>query len=212
MNLISFSFANIENADKFKPEQIHLTFHSNPNKLVVTWTSFELIPFSTIIEYGSSSHPHQLTNKNEGTFLLYENDLCRNSTRAIHTVEFDIQEGEQVFYRLSGDNGLTFSDVYNTTGQKRSYPQTAALWGDMGVNCQQPAVPRIIEDAVAGIHSYALHYGDTAYNMDEDCGRVGDYFLNAVMPYSTLLPIVYTNGNHEGKYFTHTLIMISNDI
>ena len=181
---------------KFKPEQVHLTFHSDPNKLIVSWVSFEVLPFSSIIEYGS--RPHQLTNKNEGTFLLYDNDICRNSTRAIHTVEFNIKEDEQVFYRLSGDNGLTFSDIFNTTGQRRSFPHAVALFGDMGINCELSAVSSIIKDAFAGVHSYALHYGDTAYNMDEQCGQVGDNFLNAVQPYSSFLPIVYTNGNHEG--------------
>lgn len=164
-------------AENYKPEQVHLTFHSDPNKLVVSWVSFEIKPFSSIIEYGS--RPHQLSNKNVGTFFSYQNDLCRNTTRSIHTVEFNITEGELVFYHLSSDGGLKFSETFNTTGQKRAFPQTVALWGDMGVNCQLSAVPRLIDDAFSGIHSYAIHYGDTAYNMDDSCGKVGDDFLNA---------------------------------
>eukprot|EP00595_Chromulina_sp_UTEXLB2642_P002691 CAMPEP_0196766146 /NCGR_PEP_ID=MMETSP1095-20130614/19545_1 /TAXON_ID=96789 ORGANISM="Chromulina nebulosa, Strain UTEXLB2642" /NCGR_SAMPLE_ID=MMETSP1095 /ASSEMBLY_ACC=CAM_ASM_000446 /LENGTH=249 /DNA_ID=CAMNT_0042126575 /DNA_START=350 /DNA_END=1095 /DNA_ORIENTATION=- len=37
--------------------------------------------------------------------------------------------------------------------------------------------------------------------MHDECGKVGDDFLNAAMVYSTSSPIVYTNGNHEsGPY------------
>jgi acid phosphatase type 7 len=190
----SYSKENI-----FQPEQIHLTFHPDPTKLVVSWVSFESLPFSSMVQYGPARDQLSQTNR-AGRSLSYvnENEAClTNSTRSVHTVDFVVNEGETVYYRVSGDNGLTFSDVLSTTGQSRAFPQSVALWGDMGINCQLPAVPRIIEDALAQRHLYALHYGDTGYNMDDNCGKTGDDFLNAAQAYSSYLPVVYTSGNHE---------------
>eukprot|EP00004_Rigifila_ramosa_P024170 TRINITY_DN6934_c0_g1_i1.p1 TRINITY_DN6934_c0_g1~~TRINITY_DN6934_c0_g1_i1.p1 ORF type:complete len:435 (+),score=47.88 TRINITY_DN6934_c0_g1_i1:24-1307(+) len=181
----------------FVPEQIHLSLHGDPDRLVVSWVSFETTPFLSLVEWGSS--PESLTSSRTGRFLAYETDdedCDENAIRSVHSADFDVREGETVFYRVSS-NGEAWSEVFVTTGQPRGYPQQIALWGDMGVNSEISSAGQIALDAIEGKHFYAIHYGDTAYNMNDDCGRVGDTFLNTVQNYSTLLPVVYTNGNHE---------------
>lgn len=180
------NFSVDEDLSKFSPEQVHLTFSgSNPTtQLVVTWTSFEIHPVSTIVNYGPSSS--KLIHKSTGTFFAYSNDYCKGenrSIRSVHTATFDVSEGQTVYYRLSGSNGLSWSDVFVTTGQSRSFPQTVALWGDMGVLSEVSSSPQVAIDASNGLHQYHIHLGDTAYNMDDNCGQVGDDFLNAAMGY-----------------------------
>jgi hypothetical protein len=189
--------------DAVKPEQVHLTFHPDPSKLVVTWVSFETLSTYSLVQWGSS--PDSLLNQNaDGNFLSFQNDYCKlNSTRSVHSAVFNAPKsiGDRVYYRLSSDRGMTWSDTYYAVGTSRDYPQTFAMYGDMGINCQVSSVPELIKQAQAGSIDFAVHFGDTAYNMNDDCGAVGDTFLNAAMGYSTLIPVVYTNGNHEsGPY------------
>lgn len=189
--------------DSVKPEQIHLTFHPDPSKLVVTWVSFEALPTSSIVQWGSSAEILDSTNE-AGNFLSFQNDYCKlNATRSVHSAVLSAPKavGDLVYYRMSSDRGSTWSDTFYAVGTSRNYPQSFAMWGDMGINCQVSSVPQIIKEAQAGTIDFAVHFGDTAYNMNDDCGAVGDTFLNAAMGYSTLIPVVYTNGNHEsGPY------------
>lgn len=45
-----------------------------------------------------------------------------------------------------------------------------------------------------------LHVGDMAYNLDTDDGRVGDTWMNNVMPIATRIPYMTGLGNHEDAY------------
>lgn len=68
----------------------------------------------------------------------------------------------------------------------------------MGNDCGESSIRQIAKETIEGSVHHLIHYGDTAYNMDENCGVKGDDFLNDAMSYSTVVPIIYTNGNHEG--------------
>ncbi len=49
-----------------------------------------------------------------------------------------------------------------------------------------------------------LHYGDIAYNIDDQCGGVGDMFMNAVSAFASRIPVVFGVGNHEtSKNYTY---------
>jgi hypothetical protein len=66
------------------------------------------------------------------------------------------------------------------------------------------SVPQLIVDTNAGAHQMVVHYGDIAYNLDDQCGAVGDLFANAVSPFASQVPVVFGVGNHEtAKNFTY---------
>jgi acid phosphatase type 7 len=185
----------------YAPEQIHLTLHPSPKMLVVSWVSFELNPSAALVQYGAS--PDKLIHYANGSFFAYPNDLCpTNSTRSIHTVPFPVDEGVQVFYRVSND-GTLWSDVFNATGIiQTKATQTFSIFGDLAVYNANNAVPALINDTRDGVHDFIVHYGDVAYNMDDGCGAVGDEFFRAAQAYSTQTPVVYSNGAstmHEGR-------------
>ncbi len=55
----------------------------------------------------------------------------------------------------------------------------------------------MIADTSNRRHEAIIHYGDIAYNLDDQCGAVGDLFMNAISPFSSQIPVVFGVGNHE---------------
>jgi hypothetical protein len=215
-------FANGE----ISPSQLRLTFAPNINELVVGWTSHgDNTNHVPLVESGPSASA--LNTTTAGTSVSFTNSYCpaSNSTRTSHFAAFPARAGATTFYRVSSDSGGSWSPVLPAINPARGFPVRVALWGDLGVDCggvlppspgfaggQCTAVPQLAKDSASGAHQFSVHYGDTAYNMDDKCGVVGDAFLDAASSYSAHRPHVYTNGNHESSgslkpytEFTHRL-------
>jgi acid phosphatase type 7 len=186
------------------PEQIHLTLHSDPDTLVATWTSFEAVagPAPPLVQSGPV--PGALNRTSAGTAWVYPVDTCPgNSTRAMHTVAFAAPRHADTYYRVSGDNGTTWSPVLGPVrapSVRDDGSVAVSLFGDMGINTAPApnSVAALANDTRDGLHDLIIHFGDSCYNCDDECGAVGDAFLNAAQAYSALTPTVYGNGNHEG--------------
>ena len=213
------------------PSQLRLTFSPNPNSLIIAWTTFGLPSGTSIVEYGPTL---SLGQSNQGINEPFDNYYCpgSNSTRTSHSAEFSILAGSSAYYRVSGDGGLTFSDIYEAFNPSRSYPQVVSLWGDAGIECggilpKQPGfaggqctnVYQVSNDSSTGLHQWTLHFGDTAYNMFDRCGDKGDKYLDAAMGYAAHRPHIYQNGNHESSSplksyteFTKRLAFGQNDL
>ena len=159
----------------------------------MSWISFELNPTESTVQFGNA--PHRLDNMANGSHFSYPNDICgTNSTRSVHTVNMSVPQGVQVFYRVSSD-GTLWSPVFNTTGLIQSKTtRTFSIFGDLAVYNVDNAAPGLTNDTREGVHDFIIHYGDTAYNMDDECGQVGDTFFNTVQSYSTQTPVVYSSG------------------
>lgn len=138
----------------YPPEQIHITLSPIPDTLVVSWVSFELNPYLTVVHYGSSAAI--LEHTANGTFFSYPNDICgANSTRSVHTANFTVPQGTQIFYRVTSD-GLAWSPVFNTTGILRNKTsQTFSIFGDLAVYNTANAAPALTNDTREGIHDYS---------------------------------------------------------
>lgn len=159
----------------------------------MSWISFEPSPSLSTVQYGRS--PGSLGQTSNGSFFSYDNDICgSNSTRSVHTANFTVPQGVQVFYRVSSD-GATWSSIFNTTGIVQAKPaQVFSIFGDMAVYNVANAAEALTNDTRDGVHDFVVTYGDEGYNLDDDCGAVGDTFFNTVMSYSTQTPVIYSNG------------------
>jgi hypothetical protein len=193
------------------PSQLRLTFSPSEDSLVIAWTTFGLPAGSSIVEFGSTI---SLGQSNQGTSMPFDNYDCPglNATRTSHSAEFSIPAGSSAYYRVSGDGGVSFSEIYLATNPFRNYPQVVSLWGDAGIECggvlpKQPGfaggqctnVYQVSNDSSVGKHFWTLHFGDSAYNMDDRCGQKGDLFLDAAAGYAAHRPHIYGNGNHESS-------------
>lgn len=129
------------------------------------------------------------------TSQVFENSC--GISRNLHDIPFPLHRGTSVYYRVSS-GGLIWSGVLLFNAPDAHGPDfTFSLLGDMGINCQISSVPQLISGAVSNEHHMVVHYGDIAYNLDDQCGAVGDLFMNAVSPFASLIPTVWGVGNHE---------------
>jgi len=169
------------------PTQVRLTFHADADTLVAGWTSAGVAPGgATLVQAGAT--PASLGASLPGTALSFESDECpgANNTRTSHAAPFPAPAGAVTYYRVSADGGASWSAVLSASNPSRGFPQTVALWGDMGIECggvlpaqpgfaggQCTAVPQLAKDSAAGAHDLTIHFGDTAYNMGDRCGEKG---------------------------------------
>lgn len=176
------------------PSQIHVTLGADLQHYVISWVTFEDSPTSSMVQYGSD--PLSLTRSAQATSTIFTN-AC-NTSRNMHDVEIAVDaSATSVYYRVSS-GGVLWSAVQMLSVLQLEQPDFAfAVVGDMGINCQQTSVPQLIADTVAGRHQMLIHYGDIAYNLDDQCGAVGDLYMNAVAPFAAQMPVVMGVGNHE---------------
>ena len=187
------------------PEQVHLTLHPDPDMLVVTWHSREAAATSSTVQYGAErSRLNGTARGGPGSALVYVVDTCpENSTRASHFVAFPAPRHRDTYYRVSGDGGASWSAVFGPTRAPAPLADgslTVSLFGDLGVETAPApnAVAALVNDTRRGAagHQLIVHFGDTAYNMNDECGAKGDRFLNAAQEYAAITPVAWGNGNH----------------
>lgn len=179
------------------PEQIHVTVHPDVNSLVVSWVTFDG-SVKSLVRYGSSETNMTLTAV--GAPVQWTNPC--NLTRTMHDVVLPrLPVATPVFYSVSSD-GVNWSPINAATplnGDWRAVQPalTLSLYGDMGVNCAISSIPQLTQASNDGTHQFVAHFGDLAYNLDDDCGQVGDLFMNSVSDFAASTPTLFGVGNHE---------------
>jgi hypothetical protein len=117
----------------------------------------------------------------------------------VHSAVIDVPHGAATSWRGSSDGGASWSatNTFTAPGRPGGYPHKFALWGDMATYNAGNSAPQILKDVLAGDAAHLVHFGDTAYDMYDGCGAVGDAYLNdpSVAAYSTAVPIVMTPGS-----------------
>jgi hypothetical protein len=190
------------------PTQLRITFSGESDTLIAAWTTVGSTDTLAQLQYGPTS---SLGSSSPSTYATWKNDLCSNSSRTSYRATLPVAPGASVYYRVGSDAGGC-SATTQAFNAPPTYPSKVALWGDLGVECggilpptpgsyyggQCTSVPQLILDSKAGKHDHTILFGDSAYNMDERCGGKGDAFLDALSPFSSVRPHVFSNGNHEG--------------
>eukprot|EP01063_Lacrimia_lanifica_P000729 TRINITY_DN10371_c0_g1_i1.p1 TRINITY_DN10371_c0_g1~~TRINITY_DN10371_c0_g1_i1.p1 ORF type:complete len:854 (+),score=164.75 TRINITY_DN10371_c0_g1_i1:59-2620(+) len=140
--------------------------------------------------------------------------LCPSMARLMHKVEVDAKALDlsqptnyTVGYRSQrAMEGLKFPPSFYERDTSR--PLRVALFGDLGTYSYHShpsnpfptntSIPTMARLAKEGSLDMVLHAGDIAYNLDQDCGRVGDAFMLDIEPMASTIPYIVGPGNHEG--------------
>uniref|UniRef100_A0A0G4HXW2 Purple acid phosphatase n=1 Tax=Chromera velia CCMP2878 TaxID=1169474 RepID=A0A0G4HXW2_9ALVE len=175
--------------------QVHLTLHPSPDRLVATWTSFGRNP-TAVLRFGFEKDG--LDGVVNGEVDSYKAEKCsKEKWRTIHTAIFPVSGSKSTFYSVSSD-GVTWSDTFEALPvEHQKVPMTVSLFGDMGILCETSSVPALVNATRKREHTAVVHFGDSAYNMEDDCAGVGDAFLEATQGYAASTPVLWGNGNHE---------------
>ena len=138
--------------------------------------------------------------------------MC-GSSRLMHSViMYDVAPGVPLYYRVRSYGGQ-WSAVrrFQPAPRPGAHALTAVFTFDMASrNSGTPAdmvcetnitaVPMLVAAAEAGEFDVGFHGGDTSYNLDDNCGRTGDDFMNDMAGAVDARPYVFMNGNHETSY------------
>eukprot|EP00051_Salpingoeca_urceolata_P027631 m.482449 g.482449 ORF g.482449 m.482449 type:complete len:570 (-) comp22548_c0_seq1:88-1797(-) len=93
---------------------------------------------------------------------------------------------------------VPWSQVYQARLPDRSSkaPLSVGIVADMDAHIGT-AIDALAKGADSGDLDLAVHAGDIAYNLDDDCGTNGDTFFNALQKVATKIPYVFAPGDHE---------------
>ncbi|XP_074602984.1 acid phosphatase type 7-like [Brevipalpus obovatus] len=184
------------------PEQIHLSLGKKPNEMLVTWVTLNPTdrPIARYGLYGeiSMQSAEGLTTK----FVINESDYREIF---IHRVIMDqLEANRQYVYQVGSESG-SWSDKFwfNSMIHGSDWSPRLAIYGDMG-DQDARILDKVYEKSQEHFFDAILHVGDLAYDLDDDCGRKGDRFMNLIQPIAAHVPYMVCPGNHEmANNFSH---------
>lgn len=186
------------------PWGIHLAYGADPTtSMTVAWSTREPTNSSllSLTPTNSSARPVVILGSSV-EFNMYGN------VQYFHRVNLSgLLPGSS--YSYSVGDGVTNSDFYTftTLSDDDSFVPVVSIIGDMGstmTTTNSVATLQLLLDDVAGQGlqqpiSAVLHIGDLAYDLDNNGGQNGDWFMQDIQPVASQVPYHATVGNHENS-------------
>lgn len=168
-----------------KPEQITVGY-LNSTTYSFTWANLQPSYHTAYVSLNGNQYPAQTES-----FLNFGSEFrLIYISRAIIP---DMIAGEIHQYKV-GNDADGWSDLLTLRTVPDQGPWVIGVYGDLGFANPQ-AFPAI--NIWSNYLDMIWHIGDLGYNLDDDNGRVGDNFMNMIMPVSSLIPYQVSPGNHE---------------
>lgn len=190
-----------------RPQQIHLSWGSSPDTMVVTWTTTSLT--CSKVQFGLDK---KLSKSATGIVKKFIDDGGEHRVQYIHNaILTGLLQGTKYYYRCGCDvpdvaiNELSWSDIYDFRAMRTGNDIDAnfIVLGDLGVS-NDKSMSYLESDASKNFYDAVLHVGDFAYDMASDNARIGDTFMNLIQPIAARHPYMVCVGNHENAYnFSH---------
>lgn len=178
-----------------QPEQVHISFGSKTNDIVVTWTTFNDTQESRV-QYGQDIMDKEAI----GTRTEFTDGGKLKRKMWIHrTLLPDLKFDTKYVYHAGSIYGWSEMFSFKTPPKGEDWVVRAAIYGDMG-NKNAHSLSYLQDEAQRGHFDLILHVGDFAYDMDTDDALVGDEFMRQIQPLAGIVPYMTCPGNHESKY------------
>ena len=197
----------------YQPQQIHISYSSNPYEMVITWntkcnTNTSEVQYS--LSGGKPMFNYSVKGGMESITKFVDGGSLKN-TQYIHRITLpNLIPGKTYLYRC-GSQYIGWSDIFYFRAMRRydlssssEYPHLI-YYGDLG-DTNSVSLARIQQEAQKGLYDAILHIGDFAYNFYSQNGTVGDKFMNDIQSAAAYVPYMTAVGNHEYLYnFSHYL-------
>ncbi|CAG5023618.1 unnamed protein product [Parnassius apollo] len=178
-----------------QPEQLHISFGSKTNDIVVTWSTFNDTTESRV-QYGEGVMDKEAV----GNSTLFTDGGPQRRSQWIHRVVLkDLKYNTRYVYHAGSEYGWSEEFSFKTPPAGEDWVVRAAIFGDMG-NKNAHSLSYLQDEAQRGHFDVILHVGDFAYDMHDDDARVGDQFMRQLQPLAAMLPYMVCPGNHEEAY------------
>jgi len=178
-----------------KPEQIHLSYGSTPQQMIITWSVHDQTNQSYIL-YGKGG---KMTMKATANVTKRVDEGKSQNTQYMNKAVLDNLEPGEVYTYVAA-NEYEISEKFEFQAMKTGdWGPRLCVYGDMG-NVNDRSFPRIQLEVDQGMYDAVIHAGDIAYNMLEQDGVMGDNFMNMIQPIAAQIPYMTCPGNHELSY------------
>lgn len=181
--------------DFCQPEQIHISFGSKSNDIMVTWTTFNDTG-ETRVQYGEGIMDKEAVGSRK---LFIDGGPLRRKMWIHRTLLPDLKYDTKYVYHVGSVYGWSEQFSFKTPPKGEDWVVRAAIYGDMG-NKNAHSLSYLQDETQRGHFDVILHVGDFAYDMDTNNALVGDEFMRQIQPLAALLPYMTCPGNHESKY------------
>jgi len=181
------------------PQQVHIAFGGNPSQYVISWVSWEMTPneVTSEVRYGTNSNNLNLNAIGKPFVFI---DSC-GTQRTMHNVVLNnLQPASTIYYQarcsINNTGNWTQSFHFRVVNPQQSQLRFA-IYGDFGTFFNVTCLDQLIEQVQGGGIEFVAHAGDIAYNLNFECGQVGDVYMNAVQAVAAYVPYMWGIGNHE---------------
>ena len=186
--------------------QVRLSLTHAPQEMAASWaTGANSTPpaYAGVIKYGRT--PSLLTMV---TAVADSRNytMCNESSPFLHYAIMSGLEDATLYYYTISEPRCGATAVFNFTsapkiGAAAAYPFNVIAYGDMGVTNSQDTASFLTERTAAGMVQLVIHAGDISYADNRKCptyDSIQDEYYNEVQPYLSLVPAMFSSGNHEG--------------
>eukprot|EP00754_Rhynchopus_humris_P047990 Rhum_TRINITY_DN7499_c0_g1::Rhum_TRINITY_DN7499_c0_g1_i1::g.23204::m.23204 len=191
------------------PQQLLLSLGS-PGRVVVSWVSYGAPvggPSLVTVHHGTGAPAAFASTPTQFVDILE----CPSTARLMHAVSVQLPPGASRFnytVEYAGVSRRVEDAAVRDTGLARegegARAMRVAMFGDLGtrsygVHADNSSIALLESLVQKRALDLVVHIGDIAYNLDDDCGRVGDAFMLDVEAVSSRIPYMLGPGNHEAQ-------------
>ena len=175
--------------------QVHLSY-DGPGARTLSFVTLPPTTSNAIVRLWEVGHRDDEPRVFAGRAFAFGGSATSNQHTeiVINVVQLSgLAPGTAYVYQCAQDT--TLHGPFSTDPPEAS-PLTLAVFGDLGLN-NSVSLPNITDDTRAGAIAGVLHVGDLAYDLDDNGGRTGDLFMEAIEPVASRVDYAVCAGNHE---------------
>lgn len=198
------------------PTQIHLAFTGIPSEMMISYSTNQSTEQTLAkIKLHDSKQYDNWSHTFAGSSKKFVDGGSHKNSQYLHSVKITgLTLGTKYDYIVGDDrSGYSIVETFTSMRSKENQTDDGRPWkfillADLGLE-NDDTLANITTEVVNAANNNTpfdsiLHAGDLAYDFHSKQGQVGDDFMNAIQPVSSIIPYMVCPGNHESRYnFSH---------
>lgn len=188
---------NSEDPTDPQPQQVHISATGDVTEMMITWVTTSA-DIDSLVEFGLADQALDL--KASGSATKFVDGGSEKRVMYMHRVKLiDLKPDTSYDYHCGSMDGWSSVFRFRTLPDGTDWVPRLCIYGDLG-NANAKSLAYIQEELARDDFHAILHVGDFAYDLATDNARVGDAFMNQIVPIAAYRPYMTCPGNHEYAY------------